>query len=250
MRRTAVALAVAAILVMAVSGPASAMSWFQLRLSPATGNWTGDFSDLPYNMTTTMLGLTGFIQFPNTRFGIRANLDTGSLSSWTPLTFYDGGSWRYYDIDLAFPLTLGTGKVLLFAGYGNNNWQATLGGALISQQLTSGFVFGADVMWPLGSSGRWYLTGSATIGPSNQFLYCNPTPGFPCNTTTFRASGTANVGVYSAGLGWNLPNGMSSLEVGWRSGSFKANAINSGDINALNSNPTWSGVYLGLTVRH
>ena len=244
MRRSLVALAVVAVLVLAASVPASAQSWFQFRFNPSSANWTQTpaiWGDLPYKFNTTMLGGTAFIQPPGYGVGLRFNLDTGSLASWSPLTSYDGGTWRYYDISVGIPLALGTGSMLLYAGYGNHSWKATFGGTVISTQDASGTVFGADMRLPL--SGAWYATASATFGSGLKYKYANPLFSDP------RSLGTASTGVYSAALGYKLPNHPFNIELGWRSGGFKVSAITSGDTGAANQDVRWTGWFLGLSTR-
>ncbi|MDI6771450.1 MAG: hypothetical protein QME77_02530 [bacterium] len=244
MRRSLIALAVVAVLVMAASVPASAQSWFQFRFNPANANWKQTppiWGDLPYTFNTTMLGGTAFIRPPGYGVGLRFNIDSGSLGSWSPLTSYDGGTWRYYDIGLGLPLALGRGSMLLFAGYGNHSWKASFGGTVISTQDAGGIVFGADLMLPL--SGAWYATASTTFGSGLKYTYDNPP------STTPRAEGTASTSVYSLALGYQMPNRPFNVELGWRSGGFNVTAITSGDTGASNQDVRWSGWFLGLSTR-
>jgi hypothetical protein len=244
MRRSLIALAVVAVMVLAASVPASAQSWFQFRFNPSNADWKQTppiWSDLPYTFNTTMLGGTAFIRPPGYGVGLRFNLDTGSLGSWSPLTNYDGGTWRYYDISVGLPLALGRGSMLLFAGYGNHAWKATFGGTVISTQDASGIVFGADLMLPL--SGAWYATASTTFGSGLKYKYANPGFADP------RSEGTAGTSVYSAALGYQLPNRPFNIELGWRSGGFKVSSITSGDTNAAGQDVRWAGWFLGLSTR-
>lgn len=244
MHRSLIALAVAAILVMGASVPASAQSWFQFRFNPSSANWTQTpviWSDLPYKFNTTMLGGTAFIQPPGYGLGLRFNIDSGSLGSWSPLTSYDGGTWRYYDISVGLPLALGTGTALLFAGYGNHAWKATLGGTVVSTQDAGGLIFGTDLMLPL--SGAWYAAGSLTFGSGLKYTYDNPP------SVTPRAQGTANTSVYSLALGYKLPNHPFNVELGWRSGGFGVTSITSGDTSAAGQDVRWTGWFLGVSTR-
>jgi len=247
MRRSLLALAVVAVLIATASVPASAASWFQLRVNPASGDWRGGspgFSDLPYTFTANMFGITGFWQPAGFRLGLRGNLDTGSLSSFSPSGTYTGGNWRWWDLSLGLPLTVGPSMVLLFAGFGDTRWQAN-GAGFFSRQTTSGFAFGADVWVPIGE-GRWYVYGHALFGPSHNYKYSNDPPFDP------RFTGKADVTNYAAALGYNLPGGMNSVELGWRSGGFKvasATPLFPPDANINGMQTRWSGVYLGLVVR-
>lgn len=244
MRRSLIALAVVAILVMAASVPASAQSWFQFRFNPSNAEWKQTppyWIDLPYTFKTTMFGGTAFVQPPGYGIGFRFNIDYGSLGSWSPLTYYDGGNWRYYDIGVGIPLTLGSGSMVLFAGYGNHAWRANSAGTVISTQDARGTVFGADLRLPL--SGALYATGSVTFGSGLKYKYANPPYSDP------RAEGAANSSVYSAALGYMLPGRPLNVELGWRSGGFSVTSITSGDTGASNQDVRWSGWFLGLSTR-
>jgi len=245
MRRTLVALAVVSVLLLTASVPASAQSWFAFRINPSSSMWTcvttPCFSDLPYSFTTLMFGGTGFIQVPGSRLGVRVNFDTGSLSSWSPLTLYNDGSWRYYDVSLAFPISMATGQVLVFAGYGNHAWSAGFSGTTISTQTASGLVFGADAMVPLRAP--WYFTASAAFGTGLNYKYANP-PGIDP-----RSLGAATSSVYSAALGYMLPTSNFNVELGWRSGGFRVTSITSLDPSAANQDVRWQGWFLGLSTR-
>ncbi|MDR7485321.1 MAG: hypothetical protein QN187_08325 [Armatimonadota bacterium] len=246
MRRSLFALAVVAVLVVTTSVPASAASWFQLRVNPSSGDWRGGspgFSDLPYTFTANMFGLTGFWQPPGFRLGLRGNLDTGSLSSFSAGVGYTGGNWRWWDLSLGLPLPLGPATALIFAGMGDTTWQADVPGGF-SRQTTSGMVFGADVWVPL-REGRWYVYGHALFGPSHNYRYANL--GFDP-----RFTGKADVANYSAALGYNFPGTMNSIELGWRSGGFRvkdATPVFPPDSNINGMETRWSGVYLGVVVR-
>jgi hypothetical protein len=245
MRRSLVALAVVSMLLLTASAPASAGSWFQFRINPSRGDWTcvatPCFSDLPYTFNTTMIGARAFIQPGAMPVGLRLNLDSGSLGSWSPLTFYDGGHWRYYEIALGIPLTLGSASVLLYAGYGNHAWRASFGGTTISTQDASGLVYGADIMARL--MGPWYVTASGTFGSGLNYKYANP-PGLDP-----RSLGTASTSVYGAAVGYMLPNSNFNIELGWRSGGFRVTSITSGDTSASNQDTRWNGWFLGVSTR-
>jgi hypothetical protein len=241
MRRSLPALGLVVVLLLIATTPASATSWFQLRLNPSTGDWkdtTGTaFTDLPYSFTTTMFGATGFWQIPGWRIGLRGNIDTGSLSSFSAggpgAPGYNTGSWRYYDLSLGLPINVGQGRALLFAGYSNTNWRAEFPTGF-SRQAASGIAFGLDLWYPLGE--KWYLAGSATFGPSQDYKYYNGPPEF------VRFAGKASVDVFQVGVGWRFAQ-MSSLELGWRGGGFSVSQTAS-LIDGMSTR--WSGFYLGL----
>lgn len=245
MRRSLVALAVVSALLLTASVPASAQSWFQFRINPSNANWTcvatPCFGDLPYAFNTTMIGGTAFLKPPGLMVGLRLNLDSGSLSSWSPLTTYNDGTWRYYDISLGLPLALGNGSLILFAGYGNHAWKAGFGGTVISTQDAGGMVFGADLRAPL--TGPWYVTASGTFGSGHSYKYANPP------TLDPRSLGTSSTSVYAAAVGYMLPNSVYNIELGWRSGGFRVTSITSGAIAASNQDVRWQGWFLGLSTR-
>ncbi len=245
MRRSLIALAVVSVLLLTASVPVSAQSWFQFRFNPSSADWkckaSPCWSDLPYAFKPTMFGGTAFIQPPGYGVGLRFNFDSGALGGWSPLTSYDGGNWRYYDIGVGIPIALGRGSMLLFAGYGNHAWRADFAGVVVSTQDASGIVFGTDLRIPL--SGAWYATGSATFGSGFKYKYANPPGSDP------RSLGTASSGVYSAALGYMLPGRPFNIEFGWRSGGFSVEEITWGNVNASNQDVRWTGWFLGLSTR-
>ncbi len=250
MRRSPWVVMLVAALILTTSLPASAGSWFQLRINPGSGTWQDtkvlQFSDLPVDFSTPMLGGTAFLQFPNTRFGLRFNIDHASLASFTGRgagLFYSSGAWRYYDISLGMPLMFGPVSSLVFIGYGNHRADFADGGPVLTRQDSGGFVLGTDFWVPIGSAGRWYFAGSATFGPSMAYTYTNNPP------AAARATGRSFSGIYSAGIGYNLPNTRGSIEAGWRSGGFSVNSISTGDAAVDGQDVRWSGLYLGLTFR-
>jgi hypothetical protein len=253
MRRSLWMVVLAAALIVTTSLPASAASWLHLRINPGNGTWKDtkavQFSDLPVDFNVAMLGATGFLQFPNSRFGLRFNIDYSTLTSFTGNAFliYSSGSWRYYDISVGFPIMLGQVRTLLFAGYGNHRADFASGGPVITRQDSGGLVFGADLWYPFGSQQQWYLAGSATIGPSMTYTYTNNPPDTP------RASGRSFSGVYSVGIGYMLPsqtgNIMTAIEAGWRSGGFAVSSISSGDAAVDGQDVRWQGIYVGLKLR-
>lgn len=256
MRKWAVALAITALIVMVGSLPASAQSWFTLRINPSKWNWTtapGGFGDLPYNGTINVFGATGFWQFPGQKFGLRGNWDSGSLSSWGcaggPPCSYDGGNWRWYDIGLGVPYNFAALRTLWFIGYGNTDWRASSSGTVVSQQTTSGLALGVDFWFPLGPSALWYATGNVTYGPSQHWRYCNP-PGTTCGSdSSARYAGSATVSNYSIGLGRNLSQ-MTSVELGWRTGGFGGTKVTvGGDQFGAGQTVRWSGYYLAVAFR-
>lgn len=239
MRRTLVPLAVIVVMVLGATVPASAQSWFQFRVNPSNGDWRGGgFGDLPYTFQTTMLGVTGFLQLPDQRFGLRFNLDSGGLSSFSPSGLYTGGRWRWYDISVGMPVTLGPASTLFFLGWGSNWWQADIDSTNWSRQTSSGLVLGVDLRVPL--RGPWYLSGSYTYGSGHPYEYRNlltePAPRF---------TGKAQTSIYSAALGFDLPTNGGSVEVGWRSGGFTVSEA--GLIDGMETR--WSGWFVGFTLR-
>ncbi len=237
MRRTMVALAIVVAVVLGATIPASAQSWFQFRVNPSNGDWRGGgFGDLPYTFNTTMLGFTGFLQFPGQKYGLRLNVDSGGLSSFSPSGLYTGGRWRWYDVGVGMPIKFGPASTLFFLGWGNNWWQADYDGGF-SRQTSSGLALGVDLQVPL--KGPWYFAGSATLGPGHNYAYRNVERDPP------RFSGKAQTTIYSAALGYNLPTNGGSVEVGWRSGGFTVSEA--GSIDGMETR--WSGWFVGFTLR-
>jgi hypothetical protein len=195
-----------------------------------------------------MAGATVFLQPPSLKFGLRLNLDTGSISNLTSPSLIqppivDRGRWRYYDISLGLPFKIGSGTVTLFGGYGNHDFELDeAGGGLdLLRYQTSGLVFGADIWYPIGD--KWFVSASGTFGSNNSLTFTD-TFFTPLNST-----GKANTHVYSAAVGYRLPGGMSKVELGWRSGGFDVTSIDAGGFAALDGNQGhWEGVYLGLVI--
>lgn len=244
MRRTLLALAVVAILSLAAAIPASAASYLQFRINPSSGTWSQTpafWIDLPVDFKSTRIGLTGFLQVPSSPWGLRYNLDTGSLTNLTgPLVFYDGGNWRYSDISLGYQLNVGRGTGVVFAGYGTHRAEWNIAGVPESRQDVRGLVLGADVFYPINPN--WYVTGTIAYGRNMPFEYSN------APFTPLRAEGRATSSVYGAGIGFRPAGGAASVEAGWRSGGFTVNSITTGDAGANNQNLRWSGWYVGVKV--
>jgi hypothetical protein len=249
MRRSLLVLAVTAIISLVATISASAASYFQIRINPSTGNWTDSvapvFVDLPWSWRSVMVGGTAFLQLPNSRLGLRLNIDTGSMTDLSPadpewIGSYTNGSWRYYDIALGYHFMLGRGAGVVFAGYGNHwaEWGDASGP--ITRQQASGLIYGVDLFYPLTE--RWYISGSVAYGGNLSYQYLN------APFTSTRGEGGATSSVYTAALGFRLPNQMASFEVGWRSGGFHVTSIATGDTTIDGTDVRWSGWFLGMKV--
>jgi len=241
MLRRFAAVVVMLVLVLAVQFPASAATWFQLRINPSSASWTGStFGDIPMTWNTTMWGFTALVTPPGRPWGLRVGFDTGNQTNLVPSGGFDysdsSGTWTVWDVSVAYT-TMAAGTFFsLFAGYGNNSLTFSGPSYGYSRQITSGLVLGGDFKRDL--AGGWYITGSVVFGPSQNYTYEIGAPGSFLGTP-----GTAQFSSYSIGLGRAV--GMGGLEVGWRSAGFTGSGTGS---SADGANIRWSGWYVGFSI--
>jgi hypothetical protein len=230
MRRSLIALAVVAVLVLAASVPASAQTWIQLRYwsSPNSAWDLASPSSIVFSSN-----LTGFSLRRTLLAGEWAasfNYDTGAFNTYwaTPGQFN-----RFWNFNVHRNFASERGVFSLFAGWGSAafewpNWTPVA--AYIRQ---SGLRLGVDAK--INVRDQWYLTGSAAYGPFGQAT----------ESWAYESTGTFNARVMDWNVGLGRTFGAWGLEGGYRGISW------SHDPSVCRGSPCgvrWGGWYVGLNL--
>jgi len=239
MHRSFLALAVAAVLLLALSVPASAQTWIQLRYWGVSNN--ASFSNiLTDKFSTNPAGIGIRRNLMGGQWALSFNFDQGSFTkpagnfaAWTTANQYN----RFWNLNVHRNFTAPNGA--MFSMYGG--WQSTSvewpnwplpGGAYVRQ---SGLRVGADTMIPF--AGNWYFKGDLGYGFGGNLTH---------NNFTIVGTGTGNGNVldWRAGLGYNF-NPTWGLEAGYRGIQWTINP-SATTCASTPCNFKWNGWYFGL----
>ncbi|MDI6772832.1 MAG: hypothetical protein QME77_09640 [bacterium] len=155
MRRSLIALAVVAVLVMAASVPASAQTWIQLRY------WSTNNS-VYENGSTWSSPLLGFSLRRDVMQGAWAlsfNFDSGSVN-WTGGYSAPGSFNRFWNLNVHRNFPLANGRTSFYAGYGGGAFEEPTWPWYVR---LNGFRFGVE--GKLNFRENWYLTGDLGYTP-------------------------------------------------------------------------------------
>ncbi len=227
MQRSVLAVAMAFIMLLAVSVPASAQTWIQLRYTSANAQF--NFAGATTNYTANLGGATIRHNLSGGTWGLSLNLDTGNDNVSTGVA--TTSTWWNVNLHRNFPIA--TGMFSLYAGWGSASWSANAISQTYSQQ---GLRIGADLRHNL--PGNWYLTGDIGYGPwgnatTNNYIL----PG----AATIQASVTdGRVGVGHMFGPWGLEGGYR-----WIAQTYTPGA---GSCPANPCYDHWGGWYVGLGI--
>lgn len=230
MRRSLIALAVVAVLVMAASVPASAQTWFQLRYGSTNQTWNAPL----IGPDTWDSGLRGFSVRRNVlggQWALSFNYDSGGITNpvgvFAPPDSYN----RFWNLNLHRNFPFATGNASLYGGWGRLAIEIPAFPAYVRQ---SGPRIGADVKFNL--RGNWYAVGDLgyTFGGSAEQLSYSVGGVLPLSATALE---------YRVGVGYMMGNW--GLEGGYRGITWNhTTAAFCGGAGSCSFK--WTGWYVGL----
>ncbi len=237
MHRSFLALAVAAVLLLALSVPASAQTWIQLRYWGVNNNASVS-NGATDNFSTNPAGIGIRRNLMGGQWAVSFNFDQGSFTkpagnfvAWTTSNQYN----RFWNLNIHKNFTAPNGA--MFSLYGG--WQSTsvewpnwpTGAQYVRQ---NGPRVGADLRIPF--AGPWVFSGDFGYGFGGN-LTTNAYTGTP-------GTGSGNVWDWHAGLGYNFTPTW-ALEGGYRGIQWTINP-SAATCAAAPCNWKWNGWYLGL----
>jgi hypothetical protein len=225
MRRVFLVLAVVAALSLAVTVPASAQTWFQVRYWSTKAVF--NFGGLTTDYTSNPVGFTVRHGFLNNDWALSLNYDSGSNTFNDPISTTN----RWWNINLHRNFMMANGRVSVYAGYASALWDAPD----LSQRFElTGARLGVDGRFVI--SGNWYVTGDFSYGPfgtASVNNYLGP------------GSATINASVTDARVGLGYMWGQWGVEGGyrWLTHNYTPGA-NSCPVSPCSDR--WNGWYVGL----
>ncbi len=240
MHRSFLALAVAAVLLLALSVPASAQTWIQLRYWGVSNNASAT-NGVTDNFSTNLGGISIRRNFMSGMWAASFNFDQGAFTkpagnfpAWTTANQYN----RFWNLNIHRNFTTPSGAMFsLYGGWESSsmewpNWPLP-GGAYLRQ---NGPRIGADLKVPF--AGNWVFSGDFGYGFGGNLTQRND---YVIGATT----GSGNITDWRAGLGYNF-NPTWGLEAGYRGIQWTINPNVAATCPAAPCNVKWNGWYFGL----
>ena len=230
MRRSLIALAVVAVLVLAASVPASAQTWIQLRYwstsnsSYESGNtWSSPL--LGFSLRRDVMGGAWALSF---------NFDSGSVNNWTGGGGAPGSFNRFWNFNVHRNFPMANGRAGFYAGYGGSAFEDPASPWYVR---LNGFRLGADAR--INFRENWYLAGDLGYTPRQTGSQLNWNLGGVVQAP-------ASLLDYKVALGYNFSPTVGA-EVGYRGIDWRYDpTIMCG--GSTSCGVKWGGWYVGLNI--